>query len=429
MDKPQAEILVHIAAPARAADDAKYRTLAAAYLSFEARARTLVSFGTQRCTDQNGEIGQSQSEVVHQSNPGLGGIQSPLLSFQSAIDNLDSPPLQRAVNGCIPASQLSWKAPPSVIQDSMPENDLVFPQYCTPTRILNHYASGLDSTQTESSPIPWGGQYLTPSIPDRHRKHPIRNIEGQQRQTHEVENEGPVISLSPSTDKPCYRRTTPTPSEEPRIASSFPSQQPEPVSPYRSESEPPLSKRPRTYRDPALGKPITRSASDMGPRPRPAKAGMARRQALDTLEILSPPPITGQRELRPEDMVTDVLATLAQKLNLEKRFRPESQTRDLRPFERGYWLVDCTSWEPELKQSAWAFLTDYLSKGCAGWGTSCRRDPNFSWIRLYCWGCVVGHTYLVVYLMSQRRILYTGTSWIGGDGKPVIVMGARQAMK
>jgi len=126
-------------------------------------------------------------------------------------------------------------------------------------------------------------------------------------------------------------------------------------------------------------------------------------------------------------MITDVLASLARELDLEKRFQPESRTRDLRPLERGYWLVDCAGWDAGLKRSAWVFLADYLGKGAAGWGTSCRRDEGFSWIRLYCWGCVVGHMYLVLYLMSKRRVLYSGASWVGGDGKPVVVMGARPA--
>jgi hypothetical protein len=126
-------------------------------------------------------------------------------------------------------------------------------------------------------------------------------------------------------------------------------------------------------------------------------------------------------------MITEVLARLARELDLPKRYKPESQARALRPFERGYWLVDCSAWEPELKRSAWGFLTDYLGKGAAGWGTSCKRDREFSWIRLYCWGCVTGHMYLVLYLMSKRRVLYTGTRWIGAEGREVVVMGARPA--
>ncbi|EGS23287.1 uncharacterized protein CTHT_0009540 [Thermochaetoides thermophila DSM 1495] len=144
-----------------------------------------------------------------------------------------------------------------------------------------------------------------------------------------------------------------------------------------------------------------------------------------SLEILSPPPPTDKLELRPSDLITEVLGTLARELNLEKRFKPSLQTRELRPFERGYWRLDCSSWEPELKRSAWGFLTDYLGRGAAGWGTSCRRDEAFSWIRLYCWGCVVGHMYLVLYLASRRRILHTGMEWVAGDGTAVVVISPR----
>ena len=166
----------------------------------------------------------------------------------------------------------------------------------------------------------------------------------------------------------------------------------------------------------------------MGPQPQRAKPHIPYQQQIPGhLEIISPGPLTAQRELHPEDMITEVLARLARELDLSKRYKPESQARDLRPFERGYWLVDCSAWEPELKRSAWGFLTDYLGKGAAGWGTSCKRDRDFSWIRLYCWGCVTGHMYLVLYLMSKRRVLYTGTRWIGAEGREVVVMGARPA--
>ncbi|KAL2017813.1 hypothetical protein VTK56DRAFT_1615 [Thermocarpiscus australiensis] len=521
MSRQGTEILVHITAPARGADDAKYRTLAAAYLDFEPTTRTSIGTGLDTPKDIEREIGRgadciaaetSQAEDVPTPSP-PGVIESPLLSFRSAINNLASPRLQETREGRIPEPQLSWRPPPSVVQDSMPENDLAFPQYCTPTRILAHYTSAFDSTQSDLSPAtqrralqlgssapenglaaaqnrnvgPREGQdqstdhsnrpghvspVPTPSreirsgsrLPGRHemeispklppdgvslRKQPgvsplsstrqkrkhnqSPGLHGQRQERHE--EAGAVIPRSPIADN---KRPPPAPTpsdivEESRIASSYPTQQDEPTASSRAESEPPLSKRPRTSADPDPdpGLPLARSASDIGPRRRKGPNTRAhesrRHQIADTLEILSPPPCTAEKELRPEDMITEVLASLARELNLEKRFQPASQTRDLRPFERGYWLVDCSSWEPALKRSAWGFLTDYLGKGAAGWGTSCRRDRDFSWIRLYCWGCVVGHMYLVLYLMSRRRVLYTGASWIGGDGKAVVVMGARAA--
>ena len=47
MSRPETEILVHIAAPARAADDTNYRALAAAYLDFEPTSQTCVVAGEQ----------------------------------------------------------------------------------------------------------------------------------------------------------------------------------------------------------------------------------------------------------------------------------------------------------------------------------------------------------------------------------------------
>ncbi|KAK4158141.1 hypothetical protein C8A00DRAFT_11056 [Chaetomidium leptoderma] len=442
MNAPDTEILVHIAAPARAADDTKYRTLAAGYLNFEPTTRTLVALGAP--TDIGSEVcrrvgnpgrGSCQTEGIPQPTPSLGVIQSPMLSFRSAANNFGSPRLQQPAGGNITETQSSWRPPPSVIEDSMPDIDFAFPQYCTPTRILEHYTSGLDSTRLSTSPISRKCQNQTlPVSSPRQSNSPSLRAQGGSGQQEPVHQDlSTVIPLSPRRDDKRNRPTTLTESavvEETRIVSSYPSQHSEPTSSFRAESEPPLSKRPRTSRDPEPGKPLARSISDIGPQPQQQRNTPARyhHQLPDTLEILSPPPITGQRDLRPEDMITDVLARLARELNLEKRFRPSSQARALRPFERGYWLVDCAGWDADLKRSAWAFLTDYLGQGAAGWGTSCRRDRDFARLRLYCWGGAVGHMYLVLYLMSKRRVLGTGASWIGAEGEPVVVMAPRPGL-
>ncbi|KAK4128390.1 hypothetical protein N657DRAFT_638857 [Parathielavia appendiculata] len=433
MNPQETEILVHIAAPARAADDAKYRALAAAYLSFNPATHTTVVLATPKdnqelChTGENVQTQLFQTQDPPRSTPGV--IQSPMLSFQSAANNFGSPRLQQPGEGNILESQSLWRPPPSVIQDSMPENEFVLPQYCTPTRILEHYTSGIAITPLNMSPLSQRRQTkpLPPSSSPKTGRGEMLTFDIGSRSPPPHEDQGTVIPLSPREAVERHRQITLTASaivEETRIGSSYPSRQGAPASSSRAESEPPLSKRPRTSQNPAPGKPIIRSASDVGPQRRTIM-DTASHDLPNTFEIISPPPLTDQRELQPEDMITDVLARLARELNLEKRFRPESQTRDLRPFERGYWLVDCTSWEPELKRSAWGFLTDYLGKGAAGWGTLCRRDADFSYLRLYCWGCVVGHMYLVLYLACKRRVMNTGTRWIGADGVAVVVMGPR----
>ncbi|KAH6854466.1 hypothetical protein B0I37DRAFT_410553 [Chaetomium sp. MPI-CAGE-AT-0009] len=441
MNKPETEILVHIAAPARAADDVNYRTLAAAYLDFEPITHKSIVPSASAENERAARLGvDDTSKALPQALPqaaegeasqsaSFAFIQSPMLSFQSVTHNIGSPRVQQPEPENVTESQSSWVAPPSVVEDSMPENDNVFAPYCTPTRLLAHYTSTMDSSPLSERRPP---QTFPVSSPSRRRSRdqeaPAEENNIQRQPPHE--DRGTVIPLSPGGDQKRRQPPTPTTSgiiEETRIASSYPSQPADASSSFRAESEPPLPKRPRTSRDPDPGKPLARSASDVGPQPPHTDAPLTAELPAGPLAIHSPPPLTSHRDLRPEDLITEVLAKLARELDLAKRFQPASQTRALRPFERGYWLVDCSGWDAGLKRSAWAFLADYLGKGAAGWGTSCTRDPAFSRLRVYCWGGVVGHMYLVLYLVSKRRVLYTGTEWVGAEGMPVVVMGARPA--
>jgi hypothetical protein len=124
--------------------------------------------------------------------------------------------------------------------------------------------------------------------------------------------------------------------------------------------------------------------------------------------------------------VTKTLEKLARDVDINKRFVvPKRQTRELRPFERGYWMVNCSAWPEEVRHKAWGFLTNYVGNGVAGWGVWCRRDQEFNWIRLYCWGSIAGHMHLVLYLASQRQLNYTRSTWIDGEGEVVITMEAK----
>lgn len=459
------EILVHIAAPATAASDADYRSLARSYLEFEAGERRNVF--TVR-TQEPGPSSQNDRTVPPFPGTGL-VINSPNLSFGSAFGNLTSP---RPLNHGHENTQSSWVAPPSVIQDSLPENNVTFSQFCSPTRILEHYISGLESSQSNSSPSPkrkgvrpvegaqvnqiassqpvtGGGSvscydeipegdaapsfssvYIdaaipTSSFPSLPLPEPgngsvAEPVTGHQRAT----AQGTVIPLSPVIGNKRRLQTSDPQSaiEETRIASSYPSEAGDITLPSRAGSEPP-AKKTRSSPPPSSGKPFTRSSSDIGPRQNTATRN------LDHLDIMSPAPSVALRELQPADMITETLSNLADRVVLQERYRPRSQTRELRPFERGYWLLDCSSWGKALKDDAWEFLSDYLSQGYAGWGISCKRDQAFTWIRLYCWGCVVGHMYLVLWLASKRRAKHIGMSWVAGDGKPVIVTGARPSSR
>lgn len=144
-------------------------------------------------------------------------------------------------------------------------------------------------------------------------------------------------------------------------------------------------------------------------------------------------------------LLTPSLIKLASTLNLLSRYRPVTQTRPLRPLERGYWAVCTDTWGVDVKERAWNALGVYVRGGRAGWGIWCARGhggcksceetdrgevalgkygymhEDGEW-RIYCWGDVVGHIYLLLYLVSERRVKGTGARWVDGGGELVIVM-------
>ncbi|KAI9792893.1 MAG: hypothetical protein M1835_007572 [Candelina submexicana] len=162
-------------------------------------------------------------------------------------------------------------------------------------------------------------------------------------------------------------------------------------------------------------------------------------------EIYPPPPPTTVISFSNgyPSQITPTLAMLASIIDLSKRFQPLHSTRPLQPLERGYWLIDTSSWSTHLQDNFWAFLQDLISDGRAGWGVWCtkagdgkdgstgdeegrcsagRRVKECNVIRVYCWGEVVGHVYLVIFLASNRKIKGTGARWIGSGGDVVVQM-------
>jgi hypothetical protein len=166
-------------------------------------------------------------------------------------------------------------------------------------------------------------------------------------------------------------------------------------------------------------KSLIRSSSDTTSTTRHRSAPTPSSNQLDTLEIRSPTPPIGIDTIEPASLVSDKLAKLA--ADLSSRYRPET-SRPIEPLERGYWLLDCTAWTAETRAETWAFLTSYLRSGLAGWGVWCRRDhaPDHAWVRLYCWGHIAKHTYLLLYLASGRHLKLTGAEWRDADGEVVL---------
>lgn len=455
-DPADVEILIHIGAPSRATDDERYRSLAAAYLAFEPM--EVIHISSQNSHDHSKQYDNPPRQWmagdgdrrITSLNDIAGSFESPQASFRSVVDNADSPRMRmrHAVSQQVPvlATQASWQTPPSVVQDSHPMNHTEFPSLTSPTRVLENYLQDFESPSGSSKHEPQTSRPAAPtghnSQHESHRSSPrgvvadtpqmipctpwVENVEseptfkggeGQGNQNNNVLKQ-PQVPLG--HDDPDDEIV-----EETRFLSSS-----QLSTLTRAGSEPgPRSRRLESLTNPHA---LARASSDINPRSSfldKAPVGFSFLEShgftYETLEIRAPDPPTSEPYIEPQDLITRGLQKLGRDVGLPARFRPKAQKRELRPFERGYWLLDCSSWEPRLKHDAWAFLANYIGTGEAGWGVWCKRDPDFGGLRVYCWGSIVPHIYYLLWLSSQGEISFTGSSWVDADGTKTIVMGTR----
>ncbi|OTB18382.1 hypothetical protein K445DRAFT_19941 [Daldinia sp. EC12] len=463
------EILIHIGAPSRAADDAWYRSLASSYLHFQPASS--INFLNQTCPTvgvseeqvQEQEQGTQQAPIPDfitgtQLSEPFGLYRSPQASFNSVLDNVASPrvrarrmpddePSSTNDETTMPFTSSPWQTPSSEVQDSFVGNPIHISTFTSPTRILEHYLQRFDSPSSSAKTTSQrSGIGIPPSnsqkpIPPRSEDNPIP----------------PLASYTPSVipcTPPCdphsgpraLVKTKPTEAYNTAYAQDDVSsdniveetiliRSSDFSSTTRADSEPPPAKRHQP--DPLDKDPrsLLRAASDIGPRV-PASSGQKsfltvtflkdHGYTYESLELRAPDPPASMTQVDPQTFITPGLESLARDLDIPKRYRPKESKRDLRPSERGYWLVDCSAWDPQLKRDAWAYLANYVGTGVAGWGVWCRRDSEFQRLRVYCWGLVTAHIYLLLYLASQRKVLYTGSSWVDSEGVPVIVMQTRE---
>lgn len=455
------EILVHITAPSRHSDDVRYRALTSAYLAFQEFQERHNSIASV----QHGGI-ISQESLAVSTQEFFPSLKSPQASFDSVIDNADSPNALLHVHrigaqGGTPQtpdrtaalSQASWQTPPSVVQDSHPDVNATTRLFTTPTRVLEHYLQQFHSSSEASTPQHDSlrrNTHIFAGNPDTNQSPSVPRSSAQPDGKHNAPTipctpgngipPAPSIELGTEMQPPPRRKHTVKAIE--KMASFFSSSgiddtdsarqglgTPEAA---RADSEPPPNKRQRHARTNDSPQGMLRTTSDIGPqRTAPSDQGRPitfltqHGYSHDSLELYAPEPPTDNAQLDPEDLVTAGLRKLGSDLQIPKRFRPERQSRALRPFERGYWSLDCSDWTPELRAEAWVFLANYVGGGVAGWGVWCRRDADFNRLKVYCWGHVAAHIFLLLYLASRRKILFTGATWIDGDSNVVIVMGKR----
>lgn len=470
MANPQdVEILVHIAAPSKASDDARYRSLAAAYLAFQpTKCHNLVEQprgdkGSCSIPPQNKPDSFSAAPVPqnHRNNsqqmPSFGesfhSLQSFQASFESVIDNANSPlhitrshRLSQSQSQATPLGSTvcsSWQTPPSIVQDSVPENHATAASLTTPTRVLEHYLQTFGSSPISQQTPPQHTKSQGKENVATSGSPPVESTGKagrEQRQqtipcTPEIRTPAPLLmnhgKSAPASVAACVEQPPPSTDEE-IIEDTILLDHPTTPPAARADSEPPPSKRSKldkSGRSPGI---ILRTSSDVGPFRKPDSSArditFVRSQGLGyrSLELHAPEPEVGTANITSGDLITEGLRKLAADCNISKRYRPASSERELRDFERGYWLVDCQDWPQDLKEETWVFLANYVGAGSAGWGISCRRDEAFSWLRVNCWGVLVGHIYLLIWLASRRRVLYAKATWIDGGGTTVITMNQKE---
>ncbi|THX40020.1 hypothetical protein D6D10_03818 [Aureobasidium pullulans] len=167
-----------------------------------------------------------------------------------------------------------------------------------------------------------------------------------------------------------------------------------------------------------------------------AKPNTQERDIIKTLstQINPPPPPTGSGSFATH--ITPQLQSQFGNADLQRIYKPHyPPNRELRPSERGYWQIDTRGWNAEIQIKFWSFLQTTIGSGASGWGIWCLREnggnddtehqgedeePELGTVKIFCWGEVVRHVWLLCYVASNTKVKYVESQWFDADGEVVI---------
>jgi hypothetical protein len=148
------------------------------------------------------------------------------------------------------------------------------------------------------------------------------------------------------------------------------------------------------------------------------------------IQIHPPPPPTGS-----DSFVSHITPQLKSQFwdseELQGKYKPFPH-RALRQSERGYWQFDTRAWSPKIQIKFWIFLQSNIGSGVSGWGIWCLRENEVTGdedgeaehelgiVKVFCWGEVVGHVWLLCYVASQARLKRVESQWVDADGEVVV---------
>lgn len=103
-----------------------------------------------------------------------------------------------------------------------------------------------------------------------------------------------------------------------------------------------------------------------------------------------------------------------------KRFKPSKRRGEVKHDDRGYWLVECGTWPDRVQFDFWSSLSEHILSGRLGWGVTLHRDARslskLGSVRVYCWGEVVEHIWLMLWLCSGGKVARSGARWVDANG-------------
>ncbi|KAL2829581.1 hypothetical protein BJY01DRAFT_123588 [Aspergillus pseudoustus] len=389
MDK--SEILVHISAPSGAGDDARYRAQVEAILNFQPHSRELI---TLRAAE---------------TQPCLASLPRPPLSISpqpNTNGSVSSPPRVYHSGAKRPASQKdSLGSPVSVIPDSQPQQPDSIDESVRSTPSISFKRSRVGFPLFIDQP-----QYDAVRRPD-----PLQNYDSATTASTIINTQSTtnVIVQDNQEKEKRSQRFTSKPEEQ------------------------------QWLNIPSL-----------------------------PLEIKPPAPPVSSSPFTTH--ITPTLEMLTKRLKSPRTYNPTEQMRDLDDLERGYWYLrislvsregeepaatipDPSSWETPFFTKFWNFLSDFIAKeGRAGWGVWCiaeeesavprntegqatheveeaspfpllhsRTTPSNAeqlTLKVYAWGEIACHIYLLLFLASERRVRKMGAQWRDARDEVVIQM-------
>ncbi|WPH00045.1 Hypothetical protein R9X50_00286800 [Acrodontium crateriforme] len=125
--------------------------------------------------------------------------------------------------------------------------------------------------------------------------------------------------------------------------------------------------------------------------------------------------------------VTENLRFLVEESEIRDHYQPVSISRDIRVSERGCWMMNLCSLPLQPQIGFWQCLQRMIGEeAIAGWGVWASRDSNddssIGVVKVYCWGEIVKHVYLLLFVASLSKVRRLGLQWVDAEDQVVVQM-------